>query len=536
MKNDRPSIDGFIPRRSGNPHAESNHNGLRSDDGGLARHGGTHVETTGLQQTNQGLSRQELDETLQSIDNDSEQDKKRPKKPRSIKKIIKRTVVALLLVGLLVGGYIAGRAAIAGSNIFKGNILGLLQSEPLKQDENGQTNILIVGTSEDDPGHEGADLTDSIMVISVNQEKKTATMFSIPRDLEVEYGMACTPGYSGKINAYFTCVNPEDSEQAEEERQTATRKFIGDIVGLDIQYSARVNYTVMRDVVGALGAISVNIEGSEGAPGIMDSNFDWKCRGGNAYASRATMIQNCPPNGHFIDYPNGPATLDAEHALYLAMARGDSQPTYGLANSNFDREKNQQKIILAIREKALSTGTLTDINKVTGLIDALGNNLRTNFESSEFRTIMSLANDINPDSIQRLDFLGSKIMDAAGQPTAGYYEYSEIQAYIKKSLSSDPIVKESATLAVYNGGAQAGAAASVTTQLKSAGLSVVQTADSPTESTATYEIYDVTKTKSATKAKLQELYGVTVKTTDPPFAVTGVDFVIIIGSAAQIAQ
>ncbi|QQR51189.1 hypothetical protein IPF89_05585 [Candidatus Saccharibacteria bacterium] len=62
------------------------------------------------------------------------------------------------------------------------------------------------------------------------------------------------------------------------------------------------------------------------------------------------MKKNCPPNGHFIDYPNGPVTLDAEHALYLAQARGDVE-NYGFEMSNFDREKNQQKLLLQSKRR-----------------------------------------------------------------------------------------------------------------------------------------------------------------------------------------
>ena len=72
------------------------------------------------------------------------------------------------------------------------------------------------------------------------------------------------------------------------------------------------------------------------------------------------------------------------------MARGDKAPTYGFEQSNFDREKNQQKIMVAIRDKALSAGTLTDFTKVSGIIDAIGKNLRTNFEKSEVRTLVTL--------------------------------------------------------------------------------------------------------------------------------------------------
>lgn len=53
----------------------------------------------------------------------------------------------------------------------------------------------------------------------------------------------------------------------------------------------------------------------------------------------------------------------------------------GLAQSNFDREKNQQKVIVALREKALSAGTLANPGKVMSLISALGDNLNTNFDT-----------------------------------------------------------------------------------------------------------------------------------------------------------
>jgi anionic cell wall polymer biosynthesis LytR-Cps2A-Psr (LCP) family protein len=536
MKNRQPSIDGFIPRRSGttvNTVDDSSHNGLQTqEDAGLSRES---IASAGhlTPSKEQGLSRQELDQTLQSIDNDEKKKKSSRKHPRNLRKIIKRTIIALLIIGLCAGGYVAAKVVLAGGHIFKGNIFDLIKSEPLKQDANGQTNILIVGTSEDDPGHEAGNLTDSIMIISLNQEKKTATMFSLPRDLEVQYGQACvtTGAIAGKINAYFMCSNADETETAENQRQEAARKFFGGIVGLDIQYSARVNYTVMRDVVKAIGnSITVTIE-SPDPRGQMDGNFDWKC--GATYAER---MQNCPPRGHFIDYPNGPVTLDAEHALYLAQARGDTEVNWGFPNSNFEREKNQQKIVLAIREKALSTGTLTDITKVTALIDALGNNLRTNIETKEVRTVMSLAQDIKAESIQRLDLLDAKIMNGDGQPAAGLYNYSQLQAYIQKSLSSDPAIREGAVIVVYNGSDIAGAAQVVSDRLEKSGLTVLDPGNSPSKTDGTYEVFDITKTKPATKEKLEKFLTTTVKTTDPPFPVTGVDFVVIVGGSVDLKQ
>ena len=149
----------------------------------------------------------------------------------------------------------------ASSHIFKGDIFGLIQQKELKADSNGRSNILLLGTSEDDPGHEGSYLTDSIMILSISQSKKDAYMISIPRDLYVKYRRSCNSGNAGKINEYFNCVNSDwSSTEAEDERQAASRKFFGNIVGLDLQYSVHVNYTVLRDLVSALGGIKVTIE------------------------------------------------------------------------------------------------------------------------------------------------------------------------------------------------------------------------------------------------------------------------------------
>ena len=56
--------------------------------------------------------------------------------------------------------------------------------EDLKKDAYGHTNFLLLGTGGGD--HEGSDLTDSIIVASIDNESKLITMVSIPRDLYVK--------------------------------------------------------------------------------------------------------------------------------------------------------------------------------------------------------------------------------------------------------------------------------------------------------------------------------------------------------------
>lgn len=537
-------MDGFVPRRGptvgggtnqelGRPTPE-----VRANIGRASRPITQDMPTRPI-----GVRRSEIDDSLAQI-HDDEQPKRRggllgrkQKKPATRRqKIIKRVILAIVVLLIGLGIFVGIRFMVASNNVFQGNIFDIFQAKPLRMDENGRSNVLVFGTSEDDPGHEAAYLTDSILVISIDQNKKDAYMVSLPRDLIVDYDTDCEFGNQGKLNALYGCYS--DLGENEPEGAAALQKKAGEILGLDVQYYAHVNYTVVRDTVKALGSIDVTIE-SQDPRGIMDSNFDWKCKAGDARASRATILKNCPPNGHFIDFPNGKVTLDPERALYLAQARGAQAPTYGLERSNFDREVNQQKIIKGIREKAVSAGTLTDVGKVTGLIDALGNNLRTDFATAEVRTLMQIGQEIPSDAIQSISLVkeGEELV-ATGLggviPTAGAFEYAEIQAYIDKNLSSDPIAREAANIVVMNGTTTAGVALTESGRLTEAGFTVSEATNAPTTDYTTTTIYRINTTeKGGTATALAKRYGVELVTTAPPFTVEeGVDFVIIIGTAS----
>jgi LCP family protein required for cell wall assembly len=477
-----------------------------------------------------GLTQTDIDESLRDLDTApapaGERDRLANRPRRLVRRLLKWVAIIAVLALIGMGIWVGWKALMAGGSIFKGNVLGLIQSTPLKEDSEGRTNVLVLGTSEDDPGHAAAYLTDSMMVVSVNQKQKTAAMFSIPRDMYVKYGMACNSGYQGKINEYFSCVNDDmDSESAEEERLVRTREFVGEIFGMDIQYAVHINNTVIKEAVDAVGGIDVDIQGSGGAPGILDRNFDWRCK------------YKC----HYVKYDNGVHHLDGEHALFLAMARGDVAPTYGLGNSNFDREKNQQKIILALKEKAMSTGSLTNVAKVSGMIEALGNNLRTNFATNEIRTLMRLGTEIESKNIQRISLrdeetpmvtTGNYGGASAVVPVAGPFEYDDIRDYIDQQLSADPATREGAKMGVFNGSGLPGAAQTEADKLTDDGFTVAQIGNASGEY-RTVEIYQrTTEGMDATKAKLESIYGVKVKTGTPPVTANGeIDFIIIIAKS-----
>src|SRR5688572_10467279 len=76
------------------------------------------------------------------------------------KKIILTVLAVILAILLAVGGYFVYKFLTTSGKIFQGNVITALfdQGKPLKEDKNGRSNILLFGTSEDDPGHPGADL------------------------------------------------------------------------------------------------------------------------------------------------------------------------------------------------------------------------------------------------------------------------------------------------------------------------------------------------------------------------------------------
>lgn len=536
MKRSRNSVDGFIPRRPGAPigrHHNDSHDAQPQHGLRVPEDRPKSSEGTGTLERSEtfGLARTDIDESLKQIDDSQPavEEKKRRRwrlrRPQSKRKVIKWLVIMIVVLGLAVGGWLAFKAFSNVNSVFRGGLLGLAQKKPLKQDANGRSNVLIFGTSEDSPDHNanggagGPLLTDSIMVLSVNQEKKDAFMVSIPRDLWVKFDEPCTVGWQEKINSVYQCGSNfgEDPEAG----AAALQKKVGEILGLDIQYYGQVDYSVVTQTVDAVGGVDVTIESNPPGVGILDRNFDWKCN------------YQC----YYVNYKDGQKVhLDGEHALALSRARNASGG-YGLAAGNFDREKNQQKILKAVREKALSLGTLTNIGKVTELLDAMGDNLKTNVDKSEVQTIMSLANDIQADAITSLTLndpeaplVDNSRVGAASAvlPVAGMFDYSQIKAYITKASSNDPVVREGATIDVLNGSGAAGAAQREADWLESQGLTVGQIGNAPAGNYATARIYQTVEGMTGTKTKLESLYGVKAETTVPGTIVSAADFVIII--------
>lgn len=443
---------------------------------------------------------------------------KKAKKPVSKKrKIIKCIIVVILL--LIIGGVVWlvlwGNDIIAKITGGQGNIFDLLTFteptySPLKTDENGRTNILAFGTSgynmDGDEGngtHDGAQLTDSIMIISLNQENKDIVMLSLPRDLRAS--PTCTA--TGKINEVFWCNDGgKDGLENETKAANALMEEIGNILGIDFQYYAHLNWGSLVQIVDTLGGINVTLDED-----ILD------------YAWTGAVFKAG------VEY-----TIDGAQALGLARAR------HGTAKGDFTRGASQQKILLGIKDKITEKGL--SIPDLMNLASTLGDNLRTNFSLEDIKTLAHLASETDFDTIRQISLLEPEPLMTTGTingisyviPVGGIGNYTRIRSFIEKMLSSDPRVYEDASILVLNGTETPGLASAEQDNLSADNYKNIYTDNAPTgEYSTKYTLYTLTDDKPGTKKLLEEKYNTTaLPSTDLPVGVSkNYDFVLIIGES-----
>ena len=432
---------------------------------------------------------------------------KKQKKPMSKKRKIILWIISifiLLIVGGVVWFILWGNSIIAKITDGQGNLFDLITETyaPLKTDANGRTNILAFGTSgynmdgdEGDGTHDGAQLTDSIMVISLDQETGDTAMLSVPRDLKAS--PTCTA--TGKINEVYWCNNMEgNAEQAGAEALIAE---VSDILDIEIQYYAHVNWGSLVQIVDTLGGITVTVD--------EDIDDYYRYEAGGTY------------------------TMGGEEALWLARIR------HGTAHGDFTRTASQQKILIAIKnrifEKSLS---ITDL---LSLASTLGDNLRTNFSIDEMKTLAHLSSSFDFDTMRQVSLIDPVMLVTTGTingisyvlPAAGANNYLAIQNYVAKMFSSDPRSYENYTILVLNATDTPGLASSEQIILKDSGYDNIYIDDAP-EGTYTegYTLYNLTDAAPGTRKLLEEKYGAALPLESLPANIsTDYDFILIVNPA-----
>ena len=483
------------------------------------------VETFGLNETEDtGTSEGRVEEVEELEVADMKARKKAEKKAKKLEeksgkkkhKVLKIVLIILLL--LIVGGGVAfyfwGDAILkklTGGNGDIWSAIGVVTSdtyEPLKEDANGRTNILIFGTSgydmegtNGDYTHDGAQLTDSIMIVSLNQDTGDVAMVSLPRDLKVSY--TCTA--TGKINEVFWCADMYGND--ENAGAEALESEVEDILGIDIQYRVHINWGALVSIVDTLGGITVTLDEDIADYGWTNAVFD----------------------------AGVPYTINGEEALGLARAR------HGTESGDFTRGNSQQNILISIKDRLLEKGL--GISEMIGVITALGDNVRTNFSMSEIKTGAHLLEELDFENIRQIPLVGEdkNYMTTATIngisyviPSAGNGVYSQIQEYVKRMMSDNVAVREGAVIEVLNGSGEPGVAGEEKQRLEDKGYNVKNIDDAPAGEYEEYMIYDTSDGKMPeTKEALEEMYGVEMKSeVELPAGVSGYgyDFIIIVGA------
>lgn len=472
--------------------------------------------------------------------------KKQERKNKKKKGRVKRTI--LTIIGLILGIGLIGVLIIykLGDDFIKDltggdgslwNVITAKPDEPLKTDANGRTNILAFGTSGysmEDSGHDGFQLADSIMIISLDQKTGDVKLVSLPRDLRSPERCTAT----GKLNETYWCSYSqyEDEKKAGQYFMNAVQQ----ITGLEMQYFVHLNWDAMEKVVDAISGVDVKIC-YEYTPETCKTDL--------------AVIWSNDTRGIYdewgINYKIGDEVhLTGTMATFMARARG-AFGGYGL-NGNWSREQNQQALLGAIVNKAKTTNFATDWSAALKVKDAIGDNLRMNFQDKEYLTIYHLLSKVSMDTMQSIDiqplfgyggfsiYGGDMCAVTDGSdgclsfvvPLAGGMNYSQIQAFIKQKISSDPVVSEGAVIDFLNGGAEAGEAMRYKNRLADEGFITGSVGNASGEYSGVV-VFMANSEMNATKRALEDYYGVEVKRGLPDGYATDADFVVVIGAGAS---
>lgn len=218
---------------------------------------------------------------------------------------------------------------------------------------NGITSILILGKGGE--GHTAPDLTDTMMVVYLNQNSKKINILSLPRDIWI-------PAIRAKLNsAYYW------GKQKSENNFEIVNTSVEGITNIPVSYTAVIDFSLFKDLIDSLGGIDVNVENS-----FVDNKFpilgkeDDLCDGDRLYLCRYETIS----------FEKGITNMDGETALKFVRSRNSE----GKEGTDLAREARQQKVIEAIKEKVLSKEILLNPKKMQEIYNITNSHIETDLD------------------------------------------------------------------------------------------------------------------------------------------------------------
>jgi len=340
--------------------------------------------------------------------------------------------------------------------------------------EKNTYNILLFGYGGGQ--HEGAYLTDTMMLFHLDLASKSAVLVSIPRDLWVKIPTKDKSPFYTKINAvYQTELFPQNYPQINpkylgEKKDAHLAKFIiGGIFGLKIDNYVAIDFEGFKKAIDILGGVDVEVEKSFTDPQypiegkekdlcdqetekmfkevepFLNSGYnpDDKEKLLKSNQELDEFLKNATESPHLafpcryevLTFNKGKTHMDGEMALKFVRSRhalGDG--------SDFARAKRQQLLLEAVKDKVLSLGFLT---KIIPLLDQLGEHLKTDLTLSEIEKLSQAGLKANQYQLKTYVLSTDDLLDEAvstdGQyiliPKAGQDNWQKIQEMIENIIT-----------------------------------------------------------------------------------------------------
>ncbi|OGG14936.1 hypothetical protein A2875_03165 [Candidatus Gottesmanbacteria bacterium RIFCSPHIGHO2_01_FULL_46_14] len=234
---------------------------------------------------------------------------------------------------------------------------------------NGRTNILILGIG--GGVHAGADLTDTMMVFSVDANQKSIAMISLPRDI-------WSDTLKDKVNsAYHYGKAP------------LAKVITSEVVDLPIHYVLLIDFSGFEDVIDLVGGVTVAVPNAFTDPNfpIAGREEDF-CNGDPEYRCRYETVS----------FEQGLQNMSGERALTYVRSRHAE----GEEGSDFARSRRQQDVMVALKEKIMRPEVYLSPTKVRELLRAFDNATETDLRIGELATIAKIVSSIPGDHIRRI--------------------------------------------------------------------------------------------------------------------------------------
>lgn len=373
-------------------------------------------------------------------------------------------------------------------------------------------NILLLGVG--GTGHDGPNLTDTMIVVSLQPSTKKIAFVSIPRDLLVnipEKGM-------WKINNanHFGEVTKKGTGG------DLASQVVSNIMDLPIHYYIRVDFAGFEKLIDDLGDIKVFVEKD-----FVDYQYptdDYKYQ--------------------VISFEKGWQTMDGDTALKYVRSRHGNNGE----GSDFARSKRQQNVILAIKDRALSYSTLFNPKKLNKLLNAMDDHVKTNLEISEALAFYSLIKDFDLANAKNMvlddsstgylyssNFNGAYVL----QPKGG--DFSQIQFSMKNIFLSQNTVEtvKPLNLEILNGTPENGLAFRSSEMMKKYGYKVLKIGNAPEQNYSKTVIYNLSvEDNQEALDKLTKIIPAEIKNEIPDWvkedAELTTDYYIILGGNAVV--